>query len=68
MIDVAGEMRRLGEILIDEGIITERHKVEVLEFQYGIPRYNSIHMKLTKMLPILISTKMARRYILIPII
>ncbi len=57
----------LGKILIDEGIITERQMVEVLEFQYGIPRVQLNTYEIDEDVTHLISAKMARRYVLIPI-
>ncbi|KAB3537358.1 type II secretion system protein GspE [Alkaliphilus pronyensis] len=59
--------KKLGEILIEEDLVSEKQIIEVLEFQLGIP-----HMDITKYyidpeITKLVSEKLARRHELIPI-
>ncbi|NLT95419.1 MAG: Flp pilus assembly complex ATPase component TadA [Clostridia bacterium] len=58
---------RLGKVLVDEGIISEKEILEVLEFQLGIPhidlkRYD-IDPKIAKIIP----ETLARKHNIIPI-
>lgn len=57
----------LGKILIDEGYVTEKQIIEVLEVQYQIPRVQLNTYDVNERATALISSKMARRYMLIPI-
>ncbi len=57
----------LGQILIDEGFVTERQVIEVLEQQYGIPKIELKSFQIDPSVPNMISARMARRYNLIPV-
>ncbi len=57
--------KRLGEVLVNKGFVTEKDIIEVLEFQLGIPHVDlekySIDPNIAKMIP----ENLARRYELI---
>ncbi|WP_099190658.1 GspE/PulE family protein [Tepidibacter mesophilus] len=59
--------KKLGQILIDNNIITEQDIIEILEFQLGIPHINLENFVIDEEVPLLISESLARRYELIPI-
>lgn len=59
--------KKLGEVLIEEGILQEKQIIEVLEFQLGIPHVVLDKYYINPDIPKLISEKVARRHILIPI-
>lgn len=57
----------LGKILIEEGYIKEDQIIEVLELQYDIESVRLDKYEINPDVPALISEKMARRHMLIPI-
>ncbi|QZY56989.1 GspE/PulE family protein [Crassaminicella profunda] len=59
--------KKLGEILIDEGFIQEKQMIEILEFQLGIPHMDLEKYHIDPEVPRLISEKIAKRHVLIPI-
>ncbi|MBU5677594.1 Flp pilus assembly complex ATPase component TadA [Alkaliphilus sp. MSJ-5] len=59
--------KKLGEILIDEGFVKESQIIEVLEFQLGIPHLDLEKYFINPEMPRLISEKLARRHMLIPV-
>lgn len=60
--------KKLGELLIDEGFVKESQIIEVLEFQLGIPHLDLEKYFINPEMPRLISEKLARRHVLIPVI
>ncbi|QUH20670.1 GspE/PulE family protein [Alkaliphilus sp. B6464] len=59
--------KKLGELLIDEGFVKESQIIEVLEFQLGIPHLDLEKYFINPEMPRLISEKLARRHMLIPV-
>jgi len=59
--------KKLGELLIDEGFVKESQIIEVLEFQLGIPHLDLEKYFINPDIPRLISEKLAKRHILIPV-
>ncbi|HZX21681.1 MAG TPA: ATPase, T2SS/T4P/T4SS family [Clostridia bacterium] len=59
--------KKIGEVFIEEGIVSEDRIIEVLEFQLGIPHVDLNRYYIDPEIPGLISEKIARRYILIPV-
>ncbi len=59
--------KKIGEIFIEEGILSEDQIIEVLEFQFGIPHIDLNKYLIDPEIPRLINEKLARRYTLIPI-
>ncbi|MGG1515073.1 GspE/PulE family protein [Paenibacillus oryzisoli] len=59
--------KKIGEILIDQGLITERQLVEVLEFQLGFPVVNMFETQLDMNTVQLIPETLARKHCVIPI-
>lgn len=59
--------KKLGELLIDEGFVKEKQIIEVLEFQLGIPHIDLEKYFIDSEIPRLITEKIAKRHILIPI-
>lgn len=59
--------KKLGELLVDEGYVTERDIIQVLEFQYGIPHVDLEKYFIDSNVAKSISEKLARKHILIPI-
>lgn len=59
--------KKLGELLIDEGFVKEEQIIEVLEFQLGIPHLDLEKYFINPEMPRLISEKLARRHMLIPV-
>ncbi len=59
--------KKLGELLIEEGIIQEKQMIEVLEFQLGIPHMDLEKYFIDPEIPRLINENLARRHVLIPI-
>ncbi|WP_062306098.1 GspE/PulE family protein [Alicyclobacillus sendaiensis] len=57
---------RLGDILINNGYITEQQLVEVLEFQLGIPHVILANMKIDPEVLKLVPERLAETYVLIP--
>ncbi|WP_041694899.1 GspE/PulE family protein [Alicyclobacillus acidocaldarius] len=57
---------RLGDILINNGYITEQQLVEVLEFQLGIPHVILANMKIDPEVLKLMPERLAETYVLIP--
>ncbi len=57
---------RLGDILIQNGYITEQQLVEVLEFQLGIPHVILANMKIDPEVLKLVPERLAETYVLIP--
>ncbi len=56
----------LGQILIREGFVTEKQIILVLEKQFGIPQVHLNTVEIDPVIPEMITSKMARRYRLIP--
>lgn len=59
--------KKLGEILVESGYVTEFDIIEVLEFQMGIPHVDLRKYFIEPEVVNLISESIARKYILIPI-
>lgn len=59
--------KKIGEVFIEEGVVSEDRIIEVLEFQLGIPHVDLNRYYIDPEIPGLISEKIARRYILIPV-
>lgn len=59
--------KRLGEILVDEGFVTEKDIVEVLEFQLGFAHVDLDKFRINPKVISLIPENLARRYNLIPL-
>ena len=59
--------KKIGEVLVEEGLIEEKQITEVLEFQLGIPFMDLEKTYISPELPRIISEKLARRHILIPV-
>lgn len=59
--------KKLGEVLIEEGFIEEKQMIEVLELQLGIPHIDLDKYYIHPEVPRLISERLAKRHILIPI-
>lgn len=59
--------KKLGELLIDEGFVKESQIIEVLEFQLGIPHLDLEKYFINPEMPRIISEKLARRHMLIPV-
>ncbi|RQD70559.1 MAG: type II secretion system protein GspE [Tindallia sp. MSAO_Bac2] len=59
--------KKIGEVLVDQGIIDDKQITEVLEFQLGIPHMDLEKIYIPPEIPRIISEKLARRHILIPI-
>lgn len=59
--------KKLGEILIDEEFISENHMIKALEVQLGIPHMNLNKNFIDASVPRLISEKLAKRHMLIPV-
>lgn len=57
----------LGQVLMDEGFVTEKQIIEVLEVQFGIPQIQLNTYNIDPEVPLLISLKMARRHMMIPV-
>lgn len=57
----------IGQILIQEGFVTEKQIIHVLEMQYGIPQVHLDTLEINPEIPNMITSKMARRYTLIPV-
>lgn len=59
--------RKLGDVLVDEGFLTEDDMIEVLEFQLGIPHINLDNYEIDPMYATLIPENLVQRYNLIAI-
>ncbi len=59
--------KKIGEIFIEEGILSEDQIIEVLEFQFGIPHIDLNKYLIDPEIPRLINERLARRYTLIPV-
>ncbi len=59
--------RKLGDVLVDEGFLTEDDMIEVLEFQLGIPHVNLDNYEIDPMYATLIPENLVQRYNLIAI-
>ncbi|AOT68185.1 type II secretion system ATPase GspE [Geosporobacter ferrireducens] len=59
--------KKLGEVLIEEKILEEKQIIEVLEFQLGIPHVVLDKYYIQPDIPKLISERLAKRHLLIPI-
>ncbi|QEK12124.1 type II secretion system protein GspE [Crassaminicella thermophila] len=59
--------KKLGELLIAEGLVNEKQIIEVLEFQLGIPHLDLEKYFIDPEIPRLITERLAKRHILIPV-
>lgn len=59
--------KKIGEVLVEEGLLDEKQITEVLEFQLGIPHMDLEKTYIPPELPRVISEKLARRHVLIPV-
>jgi type IV pilus assembly protein PilB len=59
--------QKLGEVLIREGILTERQILEVLEFQLGFPVVNLFEVVIDAPVLKLVPESIARKYVVIPL-
>ncbi len=59
--------KKLGQILIDDGYVTETDIIEALEFQLGIPHVDLDKYFIDPEITKLITENLARRHILIPV-
>lgn len=59
--------KKIGELLVEKGYVTELDIIQVLEFQLGIPHINLDKHYIDTDVPKLVSENLARRNILIPI-
>lgn len=59
--------KKIGEVLVEAGLIDEKQITEVLEFQLGIPHMDLEKTYIPPELPRVISEKLARRHVLIPV-
>lgn len=71
-LDVALELQKklgckLGDVLVNEGFLTEDDMIEVLEFQLGIPHVNLDNYEIDPMYGTLIPESIVQRYNLIAI-
>ncbi len=57
----------LGQVLVDDGFVSEKQITEVLEIQFGIPQIHLNRVNIDPEIPLLISIKMAKRHTLIPV-
>lgn len=59
--------RKIGEIIVNKGWITEQDIIEVLEFQLGIPHVDLTRYAIDPKATSLITEALAKRYMLIPL-
>lgn len=59
--------RKLGDVLVDEGFMTEDDMIEVLEFQLGIPHVNLDNYEIDPLYATMIPENIVQRYNLIAI-
>lgn len=59
--------KRLGEILIEDEIITETEMLSLLEVQLGVPRVNLDLLKIDEQVVKLIPQTLAEKYVLVPV-
>lgn len=59
--------KKIGEVLVSENIVNKKQIIEVLEFQLGIPHVDLNNYFIEPDVPRLISEKLAKRHLLIPI-
>jgi len=62
-----GTTKRIGEILVEQGVVNERQVSKILEQQLGFTHLDLEKIDIDPELPRLISEKLARRHMLIPI-
>ncbi len=67
-LDIQKEKKtKIGEILIDQGYVSSRQIVEVLEYQLGIPQVDLTKYNIDPEIPKLISEEFARTHAVLPI-
>ena len=59
--------KKLGEILVEKGWVTEQNIIEVLEFQLGIPQVDLSKYVIDAKAAGMINENLAKRHLLIPI-
>lgn len=59
--------KKLGDVLVGEGYVTENDIIEVLEFQLGIPHVDLDKYEIKEEIATLLPENIARKYELIPI-
>ncbi|EOD00113.1 type II secretion system ATPase GspE [Caldisalinibacter kiritimatiensis] len=59
--------KKLGEILVEKGYVTELDIIQVLEFQFGIPHIDLNNYIIDPEIPKLITENLAKRHLVIPI-
>lgn len=66
LIDQRKTKRKLGDLLISQGYITEQQLIEVLEFQLGIPHVSLHKYHIDPAITQIIPESMAKRYQVLP--
>lgn len=66
LIEQRKSKRKLGDLLISQGYITEQQLIEVLEFQLGIPHVSLFKYQIDPAITQIIPESMAKRYQVLP--
>jgi len=59
--------QKIGQVIIEEGWVSEQGIIEVLEFQLGIPHVDLTRYSIDPKATALINESLAKRYVLIPL-